>query len=215
MKYVIEDRTSNLSDDEVERLGEMLATIFYAEPFNLVRNGQRYEEDIPRWNAFAQRFLDAGRVAGKVFTIGDDALVIAFPPGTQLFSDEKQKGKWFQLAASIQARDPQHDKFVKERLVPASDEGYKVAYPGSLKKESWKIGVLGVDKKAQGKGMAKELVEHVFELAKKDNVAVLVEASNPKNVSFYQGLGFTLVHSQPLPTKTDETIYFNYFKKDP
>lgn len=54
----------------------------------------------------------------------------------------------------------------------------------------WHIGILGVDPTKQGQGFGTRLMEPVLQKASALGIATYLETSNPKNLIFYQRLGF-------------------------
>ena len=55
------------------------------------------------------------------------------------------------------------------------------------------LGVLGVDPDRQGLGLGHVLVEPVLAVCDRDGIPAHLESSNPRNLSFYERLGFSAI----------------------
>lgn len=60
--------------------------------------------------------------------------------------------------------------------------------------------VVGVDPAFQGHGYGKALLQPVLERAGREGASVYLETAQPKNVPFYEKLGFDLVRELVEPT---------------
>ena len=54
----------------------------------------------------------------------------------------------------------------------------------------WYLAALGVDIKAQGKGMGSILMKHALARVDRERKPAYLESSNPRNIPFYQRHGF-------------------------
>lgn len=57
----------------------------------------------------------------------------------------------------------------------------------------WYLAILGTDPPQQGRGVASALLQPVLDRADLDGAGAYLESSNPGNVAFYEGHGFTVV----------------------
>ena len=57
----------------------------------------------------------------------------------------------------------------------------------------WYVMVLGVSPEARGTGLGRALLETILAEADALGVPVYLETAQPRNVTFYQHMGFTLV----------------------
>jgi GNAT superfamily N-acetyltransferase len=57
----------------------------------------------------------------------------------------------------------------------------------------WYLPLIGVDPMHQGKGIGVGLMRPALEACDRDGVPAYLESSNPRNISFYERLGFTVL----------------------
>jgi ribosomal protein S18 acetylase RimI-like enzyme len=57
----------------------------------------------------------------------------------------------------------------------------------------WYLAALGVDIKAQGKGMGSILMKHALMRVDRERKAAYLESSNPRNIPFYERHGFEVI----------------------
>ena len=57
----------------------------------------------------------------------------------------------------------------------------------------WYVFVLGVSPEAQGTGLGRALLEPVIDRARAEGLPCYLETAQPKNVGFYQHLGFRVL----------------------
>ena len=63
----------------------------------------------------------------------------------------------------------------------------------------WFLDAVAVAPAAQGRGLGRALVMHGVELARADGCPAFLETGTPRNVPFYQSLGFQVVDEQRAP----------------
>ena len=63
----------------------------------------------------------------------------------------------------------------------------------------WFLDAVAVAPAAQGRGLGRRLVMHGLELARADGCPAFLETGTPRNVPFYQSLGFQIVDEQRAP----------------
>jgi GNAT superfamily N-acetyltransferase len=63
----------------------------------------------------------------------------------------------------------------------------------------WFLDLVAVAPTAQGRGLGRRLVMHGLDLARADGFPAFLETSTPRNVPFYQSLGFQIVDEQRAP----------------
>jgi GNAT superfamily N-acetyltransferase len=63
----------------------------------------------------------------------------------------------------------------------------------------WLLDAVAVAPPAQGRGLGRTLVMHGLELARADRCPAFLETGNPRNVPFYESLGFQIVGEQRAP----------------
>jgi GNAT superfamily N-acetyltransferase len=64
---------------------------------------------------------------------------------------------------------------------------------------SWFLDLVAVAPAAQGRGLGRRLVMHGLDLARADGCPAFLETGTPRNVPFYQSLGFQIVDEQRAP----------------
>jgi GNAT superfamily N-acetyltransferase len=63
----------------------------------------------------------------------------------------------------------------------------------------WFLDLVAVAPAAQGRGLGRRLVTHGLALARADGCPAFLETSTPRNIPFYQSLGFQIVDEQQAP----------------
>ena len=63
----------------------------------------------------------------------------------------------------------------------------------------WFLDAVGVAPTAQGRGLGRRLVLHGLERARAEGCPAFLETGNPRNVPFYESLGFQVVGEQRAP----------------
>ena len=66
----------------------------------------------------------------------------------------------------------------------------------------WYTMVLGVDPAFQGRGYGRSLLEPVMDRARADGTPVYLETAQPKNVSFYEKMGFRVLRELVEPSSS-------------
>jgi ribosomal protein S18 acetylase RimI-like enzyme len=63
----------------------------------------------------------------------------------------------------------------------------------------WMLDMVGVDPDQQGQGIGSALVRHGLSLADRDGVSAFLETGNPRNVPYYERLGFRVIDEGNAP----------------
>jgi GNAT superfamily N-acetyltransferase len=63
----------------------------------------------------------------------------------------------------------------------------------------WFLDLVAVAPAAQGQGLGRALVTHGLDLARADGCPAFLETGTPRNVPFYESLGFQIVDKQQAP----------------
>ena len=63
----------------------------------------------------------------------------------------------------------------------------------------WFLDLVGVAPAAQGRGLGRALVRHGLQRARADGCPAFLETGTPRNVSFYESLGFQVIGEQQAP----------------
>lgn len=67
------------------------------------------------------------------------------------------------------------------------------------KEPHYYLQLLGVDPEHQGKGVGRDLLIPMMMKCDAEQTFAYLETANPKNVAYYEGFGFEVVHSLPMP----------------
>jgi GNAT superfamily N-acetyltransferase len=78
----------------------------------------------------------------------------------------------------------------------------------------WFLDAVAVAPAAQGQGLGRALVRHGLERARADDCPAFLETGTPRNVPFYQSLGFQIVDEQQAPDG-GPTIWFMQTPRPP
>jgi GNAT superfamily N-acetyltransferase len=78
----------------------------------------------------------------------------------------------------------------------------------------WFLDLVAVAPAAQRRGLGRRLVTHGLELARADGYPAFLETGNPRNVPYYQSLGFRIVDEQRAPDG-GPTIWFMQTVRSP
>jgi ribosomal protein S18 acetylase RimI-like enzyme len=63
----------------------------------------------------------------------------------------------------------------------------------------WLLDLIGVDPAVRGRGYGQRLVRLGLSLAQADGLPAFLETANPRNVAYYEGLGFGVIASEEPP----------------
>jgi len=150
---------------------------------------------------------------GLVTTVGPNygAVALWMPPGKNMddFLTIFRSGMWrlnYKLSAEGKKR------FFNEFLPLLNDA--KAAVLGDRDAESWYHVYIGCRPSARGKGFARELFDHVTDMADRDGRACYLESSNDVNPKIYGRMGFEIkkkIHLQ----RAEEHIPLDLMVREP
>jgi ribosomal protein S18 acetylase RimI-like enzyme len=136
--------------------------------------------DAHQFRIFFPRFVRA--FAGKAFALGTAQRIVGFR-GTALW-----------LAPGIMPDDHALVPLVEETVAPerraevfAILEKMGAYHPTE---PHWYLPLIGIDPRHQGHGLGSMLLGHTLAACDRDGAVACLEASNPRNVPFYQRHGF-------------------------
>ena len=184
---------TRMTDAELDRAAQALTNAFMEDP--LQKYTFPYEADrktkSPAHFAAALRY---GLMFGEVFTDekGAGASIWLKPGGTD-FSDERTRAAGFSELPDKMGADP-FERFFS--ALGFAEEFHKKDAP----EPHWYTMVVGVDPSFQGQGFGRALLDPVLNRAKNDKFPVYLETAQPKNVTFYEKLGFDVVRELVEPT---------------
>lgn len=133
--------------------------------------------DYFRAMALAVREFAGSSFEHRTAYVTDDFCGVALwlPPGVQ--PDGKALEKVFRDAAKREHLDD---------LLATFDKMGR-SHPGE---PHWYLPLIGVDPKAQGKGLGGQLMRHALSRCDKDGVPAYLETANPRNIPLYERFGF-------------------------
>ncbi len=125
------------------------------------------------------------------------------------YADEAFRGAALWLAPGAESDEPALDRLFARslpagRLAAVSDV---FARMGELrpKQAHWHLPLIGVDPAAQGRKLGEQLLRPVLAQCDAEGVLAYLESSNPRNIPFYERLGFrpqSIVQVGDSPTIT-------------
>jgi ribosomal protein S18 acetylase RimI-like enzyme len=173
------DLPHRLPPEELKRRASgVLLLAFAADPMArwTWRDPERYLATFPE---FAAAFGGRAFEHGSAFIAEDFAgAALWLPPGVE--PDEAALGALIERTA--QPGLEQDIATILEQM-----GRYHPAEP------HWYLPLIGVDPARQGEGHGSRLMRRALEAADRDGVAAYLESANPRNVPFYQRLGFELL----------------------
>jgi GNAT superfamily N-acetyltransferase len=186
-------RIEKLSEADLLLAAQALTNAFMNDPLQqyvFPDDAVRKIRSIPHFEAVVRY----GVLFGEVYTTEDyGGAVVWLRPGETLVTPEKaEKSGLASLPATI--GDAEFTRFIS--VLDFADQFHKQDMPAP----HWYTMVIGVDPAFQGKGYGSSLLSPILKEAEKTNTPVYLETAQPKNVSFYQHMGFRLIREVEEPT---------------
>jgi GNAT superfamily N-acetyltransferase len=185
-------RIEKLTQPNLSLAARALTNAFMEDPLQryvFPDEAERKERSIPHFSAL----LQYGLLFGEVFT-GDqfEGAVIWLRPGETTVTPEKAEQSGL-AALPKTIGEAQFTRFIS--VLDYADQYHKL----DMKEPHWYTMVVGVDPSFQGKGYGNALLSPILEEAKSKNIPVYLETAQPKNLSFYQHMGFEMVREVVEP----------------
>lgn len=170
--------------DELDAVGEALADAFVDDPVQrwLFEGADDHRASLGRFFRF---FVDEYAAMGHVYVPKGSprsGAAMWAAPGLGILHHEERLTQFFAL---MQAEVPDDPGPRLMELARADD--YRPAEP------HFYLGILGVAPAGQGGGLGAELVEPVLAMCDRAGIPAHLESSNPRNIGFYERLGFETV----------------------
>lgn len=164
-----------------------LARAFHADPLQThvfpdpVERAEKSPAHFAPLLAYGLRF-------GTVLTTAGEPLGAAvwLPPGETEVTDARAREAGLDKLPELLGEGPATRFF---RVLEAVDPFHKTDVPG----DHWYLLVLGLDPAAQGRGLARALLEPVFAEADRGGLPCYLETAQPANVGLYRHLGFRVL----------------------
>jgi ribosomal protein S18 acetylase RimI-like enzyme len=185
--------TEKLSEAGLHVAAQALTNAFMDDPLQryvFPNDATRQSRSIPHFKAV----LRYGILFGEVYTTSEHGgAVVWLKPGETLVTPEKaEKSGLASLPAAI--GDAEFTRFIS--VLDFADQFHKQDMPTP----HWYTMVIGVDPAFQGKGYGSSLLSPILKEAENTNTPVYLETAQPKNISFYQHMGFKLIREVEEPT---------------
>ena len=184
-------RFGYLDRSQLRRVSELLSAAFFEDPWF----AWMFPEETARrvcgsmWmRVTAEASFDAGHA--YVTTEGDAVTGASLwaPPEVNLFTTERFTPLWHLVVGANPTRvDELREGFALISAMHPTDEPH------------FYLNTIGVDPSRRGMGDGRLLVEPVLEVADREGRPSYLESSNPRNVSFYERLGFRTLDEVAMP----------------
>ena len=179
-------KVRRLREEEIEVAAQSLSNAFFADPLQ----NFTFPDDAERAAKSPAHFMAAlqyGHQFGEVYT--DDgcpgALICLKPGETEITPERAEQSGLTSLPEKIG-----EEAFTRFFTALAyAEEIHKADVP----EPHWYTMVLGVDPARQGEGYGRALLEPIFERTRSEGVPIYLETAQPKNVTFYERLGFRVL----------------------
>ncbi len=146
------------------------------------------DERAERSPAHFAPLLEYGLQFGHVLTTDGvpKGASVWLPPGATTVTDERAAAAGLDTLPDVLGAEAAERFF---SVLGAIDPFHKTDVPPA----HWYLFVLGVEPGAQGLGLGRALTEPIVDRARRDGVPCYLETSAPRNVGFYQHLGFRVI----------------------
>ena len=176
-----------LERNDLPRAAACLARAFHDDPL------QTYvlpdpEERAERSPGHFAPILEYGLRFGTVLTTAGEprGASVWLPPGQALVTDERAVEAGLDRLPDVLGAAAANRFF---SVLSAIDPYHQTDVPA----DHWYVHVLGVEPAAQGLGLGRALLAPVLEEARRDRLPCYLETAQPRNIAFYQHLGFRVL----------------------
>ncbi len=194
-----------IREDELGPASEVLARAFYRDPLQ----NYTFPDDAERAAHSPAHFAAAlkyGFKFGEVYTLdGVPGASIWLKPGETEITPERAEAGGF-TALPGQIGEEAFNRFFT--AISYAEELHKADVP----EPHWYTMVLGVDPEFQGEGYGPALLRPIFERSADDRTPIYLETGQPKNVAFYEKLGFRVLRDVIEPSSG---VRMWTFRRDP
>ena len=176
-----------LQRKDLPRAAAALARAFHDDPLQtyvLPDPAMRAE----RSPAHFAPILEYGLRFGTVLTTSGEpqGAAVWLPPGETAVTDERSVEAGLDRLPEVLGADAAERFF---SVLATVDPHHRTDVPS----DHWYVLVLGVEPSAQGRGVGRALLTPILEDARRDRLPCYLETSQPRNVEFYQHLGFKVL----------------------
>ncbi len=171
---------------ELEAAAHALSKAFFADPLQ----NFAFPDDVDRAAKSPAHFraaLQYGYQFGEVYTDdGCPGASIWLKPGETEITPERAE------QAGLTSLPEKMGEEAFSRFFTALEYAEEI-HKADVPEPHWYTMVVGVDPARQGEGYGRALLQPIFERSKSDGVPIYLETAQPKNVTFYENLGFRLL----------------------
>jgi ribosomal protein S18 acetylase RimI-like enzyme len=198
-------KSRRIDENELGQAAQVLARAFYRDPLQ----NYTFPDDEERAKHSPAHFAAAlkyGYKFGEVYTIDDvpGASIWLKPGETEITPEKADEGGFTALPGQI--GEEAFSRFFT--AISYAEELHKKDMP----EPHWYTMVLGVDPELQGHGYGPALMQPVFERSAAEGTPIYLETAQPKNVAFYEKLGFRVLRDVIEPSSG---VRLWTFRRDP
>ncbi len=187
MTAMLTPRVVPLADDRVDAAAAALARAFHDDPLQTYTFPDEDERRRLSPLHFAA-IIEYGLHFGEVFTSedGEGGACVWLPPHEWEITPERAAQTGLDRLDKLIGKAPAK-RFLG--VIGAIESFHQRDVPSA----HWYTLVVGVDPSRQGTGLGRALLQPILSLADADRLPCYLETSQPKNVSFYEHLGFRVL----------------------
>ncbi|TFK41608.1 hypothetical protein BDQ12DRAFT_678231 [Crucibulum laeve] len=200
--YPVVHRLETPSDEEIERVTEILVAAFDGDPFTNILMGGDLSLAPHQLRANARAAAVGGEI--HVACIGDQledivGAAIWYPPGTSGMASEDQRAQgWNQFIAML---SDELRRWWMDYFIPSIKRLSAEPLGDDYLLNSWHLHIFGVLPQYQGKGIGKKMFKFVDDKAQKDNRAIALETTTELDLLIYSRFGCKVRNEIDLHSK--------------
>ena len=151
--------------------------------------------------------LEYGLRFGTVFTTAGQpaGAAVWLPPGRTQITEERAAEAGLDKLPELLGAEPANRFFAALSMV----EPY---HSTDVPADHWYVLVIGVEPAGQGRGLGRALLAPMLKQAERDGLPCYLETAQPRNVGFYQHLGFRVLREVTAP---ESGLRLWTFRRDP
>jgi ribosomal protein S18 acetylase RimI-like enzyme len=194
----------HLAESQLDEAAQALALAFQDDPlqsYTFPDPDERRRLSPPHFATLLRYGLLSGQVLSGVEPVS--GAVVWIPPGATPTPEHAEASGLTRLSETIGAD-------ATDRFSRVIDYGERL-HQRDMPEPHWYVMVVGVAPAFQGQGYGRALLQPMLDRADSDGVPCYLETTQPKNVTFYQRLGFRVVVDDVEPASG---LRFWTFRRD-